>query len=209
MLNVLWFGMIIVSFLCSLLTGRIEALSSAAAAGADKAIQLLIAMAGVMCLWSGMMRIAQQSGLTKIIARVLSPVLCRLMPDYDRDSKAMQAVCANVTANILGLGNAATPLGILAMKEMQKENLHPAQPNRSMILFVILNTASVQIIPSTIAALRQAAGSTQPYAILMPVWLSSFGALAVGVTAAMCLSRRSGKQRAIGHKTGGRLLRNG
>lgn len=205
MLNKLWFGMIVVSFLCALATGRIEALSTAAAAGADKAIQLLLSMAGVMCLWSGMMKIAEQSGLTRYLARLLSPVLCRLMPDYAKESKAMQAVCANVTANIFGLGNAATPLGILAMKEMQKGQRSLQAPNRSMTMFVVLNTASVQLIPTTIAALRQAAGSTAPYAILVPVWLSSIGALAVGLLMVGCLTAKTAKTAGTRGKRGVRL----
>ena len=208
MLNGLWFGMIVVSFICALATGQIQALSLAAANGADKAIRLLISMAGVMCLWSGMMKIAERSGLTQVIARVLSPVLCRLMPDYAKDSPAMRAVCANVTANILGLGNAATPLGVLAMRELQKENKHPEAPNHSMILFVILNTASIQLIPTTMAALRQAAGSTEPYAILPHIWLSSAGALLVGLTAARLFSCCHHRKTIKARRTGGVRLWN-
>ena len=182
MLNGLWFGMIVISFICALATGQIQALSLAAANGADKAIRLLISMAGVMCLWSGMMKIAERSGLTQVIARVLSPVLCRLMPDYAKDSPAMWAVCANVTANIL--------------------------PNHSMILFVILNTASIQLIPTTMAALRQAAGSTEPYAILPHIWLSSAGALLVGLTAARLFSCCHHRKTIKARRTGGVRLWN-
>lgn len=204
MLNKMWFGMVVAAFLCAVMTGHIEELSSAAATGADKSIQLLLSMAGVMCLWSGMMKIAEQSGLTRGMAQVLSPLLCRLMPDYAKESRAMQAVCANVTANIFGLGNAATPLGILAMKEMQKENRSLRTPNRSMTMFVVLNTASVQLMPTTIAALRQAAGSETPYAILVPVWLSSIGALTVGILLVTCLTSRMGVVRT---KTGTKKVR--
>lgn len=191
MLNYIWAGMIIVSFICALITGRMEELSRAAISGADKAVSLIISMAGVMCLWTGIMKIADRGGLTAIIAKILSPVLSRLMPDYKKDSAAMRAVSANITANILGLGNAATPFGLIAMKEMQKENRLKTQPNNSMVMFVVMNTASIQLIPTTIAALRQASGSNQPYDILPYIWIVSFLSLAVGIILAKLFSRRT------------------
>lgn len=190
MLNYIWAGMIIVSFICALSTGRMEELSKAAINGVDKAVSLIISMAGVMCLWTGIIKIADRGGLTGIIAKILSPVLSRLMPDYEKDSAAMRAVSANITANILGLGNAATPFGLIAMKEMQKENRLKTQPNNSMVMFVVMNTASIQLIPTTIAALRQAAGSNQPYDILPYIWMVSFLSLAVGIILAKLISRK-------------------
>lgn len=187
MLDKIWMGMIIVSFLCASVMGNMEKLSMAITDGADKGVQLIISMAGMMCLWSGMMKIAEKSSFTKIISRLLSPVLLKLMPDYDKNSPAMQAVGMNITANILGLGNAATPFGITAMREMQKHNILKDQPNKSMIMFVVINTASVQLIPTTTAALRKAAGSTDPYLILPYVWAASLAALLVGIiTARIC-----------------------
>lgn len=191
MLNYIWAGMIIVSFICALSTGRMEELSKAAINGADKAVSLIISMAGVMCLWTGIMKIADRGGLTAIIAKILSPVLARLMPDYEKDSAAMRAVSANITANILGLGNAATPFGLIAMKEMQKGNRLKTQPNNSMVMFVVMNTASIQLIPTTIAALRQSAGSSQPYDILPYIWIVSFLSLAVGIILAKVFSHKA------------------
>ncbi|MGN1457147.1 MAG: nucleoside recognition domain-containing protein [Acutalibacteraceae bacterium] len=191
MLNYIWAGMIVVSFICALITGRMEELSKAAISGADKAVSLIISMAGVMCLWTGIMKIADRGGLTAIIAKILSPVLSRLMPDYKKDSPAIRAVSANITANILGLGNAATPFGLIAMKEMQKENRLKTQPNNSMVMFVVMNTASIQLIPTTIAALRQASGSSQPYDILPYIWIVSFLSLAVGIILAKVFSRKA------------------
>lgn len=191
MLNYIWAGMIIVSFICALNTGRMEELSKAAINGADKAVSLIISMAGVMCLWTGIMKIADRGGLTAIIAKILSPVLARLMPDYEKDSAAMRAVSANITANILGLGNAATPFGLIAMKEMQKGNRLKTQPNNSMVMFVVMNTASIQLIPTTIAALRQSAGSSQPYDILPYIWIVSFLSLAVGIILAKVFSHKA------------------
>ena len=193
MLSHIWFGMIIISVICGFCTGRAEELSAAAAGGADKAVQVLISMAGVMCLWTGIMKIADKSGLTAVTARLLSPVLSRLMPEYKKESPAMKAVSANVTANIFGLGNAATPLGIAAMKEMQKTNRLGSAPNNSMVMFVVINTASVQLIPTTIAALRQAAGSLQPYAVVPYVWAASLLALLSGLGIAGVLSLKKEK----------------
>ena len=181
MLSYLWFGMIAASFFCALCTGHMEQLSKAALDGADRAIQLLLSMAGVMCLWTGLMKIADKGGLTSSAAKLFSPVLAKLMPDYDKDSPAMRAVSANITANLLGLGNAATPFGLAAMREMQKTNSLRTSPNNSMVMFVIINTASVQLIPTTIAALRQAAGSIQPYSILPHIWITSVLTLAAGI----------------------------
>ena len=165
--------------------------------GADKAIQLIISIAGSMCLWTGIMNIADRSGLSEIISRMLSPVLRILMPELKENKKACSAVCANVTANLLGLGNAATPLGIKAMKELRRLNTSTECPDNTMIMFVVINTASLQLIPTTAAALRQAAGSSDPYSILPAVWISSLIALAAGITAAKLFGKKKGKRKGI------------
>lgn len=190
MLGYIWSGMILISIVCAICTGKMDALTSAVSEGADKSVQLLISMTGAMCLWSGMMHIAQKSGVSARMAEALSPVLKKLMPGLDAKGEAMQSVCANITANILGLGNAATPFGIKAMQEMQKANPHKDQPTPDMIVFVLLNTASLQLIPATIAALRQAAGSNAPYGILPYIWISSAAALTTGlILTRICLHR--------------------
>lgn len=191
MLNYIWFGMIVVSVVCSFCTGRTEELSKAVAGGADKSIQLIISMAGVMCLWTGILKIAEKSGITKAMARLLTPVLSVIMPEYKNEPEVMGAVSANVTANILGLGNAATPLGLKAMQQMQKRNPLKTSPNNSMVMFVVINTASVQIIPSTIGALRQAAGSQQPFSVLPYIWITSALTLISGIMLAKIFSLRS------------------
>lgn len=188
MLNYIWFGMMVLSVFCSILTGRTEQLSKAAVGGADKSIQLLISMAGSMCLWTGIMKIADKGGITQKAAKLLSPILGMLMPEYKENKAAMGAVSANITANILGLGNAATPLGIAAMKEMQKNNTLRTSPNNGMVMFVVINTASVQLIPTTIAAMRQAAGSADPYYILPYIWIASVLSLVSGLIVAKVLS---------------------
>lgn len=189
MQSVLWFSMIALSVVCGCATGRIGDVSAAAAGGADKAVRLMISMAGVMALWTGVLRIADKSGVTEWAARLLAPVLSHLMPDYPKNSEAMRAVSANITANLLGLGNAATPLGLKAMKEMQKTNRLKTAPNNSMVMLVVLNTASIQLVPSTIGALRQAAGG-QAFSVMPHIWLASLCALLTGVLAAGILSGR-------------------
>lgn len=178
-------------FVSSFVSGRTAELSASVSAGADKAVKLIISMAGTMCLWSGIMKIAEKSGLTDTIAKALYPVLKRLMPEHRHNQKAMAAVSANITANFLGLGNAATPLGIIAMKEMKKTSPLRDAPDNGMVMFVVLNTASIQLIPSTIAALRQSAGSTQPYGILTFVWAASAAALFAGIVSAKLMSART------------------
>ena len=120
LLNYIWFGMLVISVVCSLFTGRSAELSRAVTDGADKAVKLVISMAGVMCLWTGILRIAEKSGVTEKISVLLAPVIKLIMPECRDNQKALEAVSANITANILGLGNAATPLGLKAMKELQK-----------------------------------------------------------------------------------------
>lgn len=184
MLDYIWAFMTAGGIIFSLLTGHGGDISSSVVQGADKAVQLIISIAGSMCLWTGIMNIADKSGLSDKISHVLKPFLGMLIPVLKEDEKASGAVCANVTANLLGLGNAATPLGIKAMHELKKHNPSKDSPDNSMIMFVVINTASIQIIPTTAAALRQAAGSTQPYSILPAVWISSVIALTAGITAA-------------------------
>ena len=184
MISYIWFLMVIISFICALCTGRMENLSKSILDGADSAVRLIISMAGVMCLWTGIMKIADRSGMTEKISKAMSPLLSKIMPEYSPDSPAMKAVSANITANILGLGNAATPFGIAAMREMQKTNKLGSLPNNSMIMFVVINTASIQIIPTTVAALRQAAGSAEPYSILLHIWFTSLFTLVFGIVTA-------------------------
>ena len=129
-------------------------------AGAGEAVTLVIALAGAMCLWGGLMRIADCAGLTKKLAKSFSPFLRLLFPSLEPESEAAQAISMNLSANLLGMGNAATPFGIAAMKELAKRSPYPEVATDEMITFVVMNTASVQLIPATVAMLRSAAGRT-------------------------------------------------
>ena len=183
MLSYVWTGMILLSLLCAGLTGTLAETSAAAITGAGEGIQLALSLAGVLCLWSGVCRVMEAAGLSAKIARLLQPLLRRLFPRCD--SAAFQAVSANVAANLLGLGNAATPLGIEAVKRLR----HGDAATDEMCRFVVLNTASLQLLPTTVAALRGTHGAAAPFDILPAVWLTSICALAVGMTAAVLLGR--------------------
>jgi spore maturation protein A len=192
MMNGIWLGLMAVSFVCAIATGNMEQLSQSVLEGAGSAVTLVIATAGMMAFWTGLLRIAEAGGLTRLLSRLLSPVLHRLFPEYDADSPAMKAICMNVTANLLGLGNAATPFGLTAMREMQsaRTDHQPTTATRSMILFVVLNTASIQLIPTFLGTIRMEYGSTEPFSILPAVWLTSVGSLLVGLVAVWLLQKR-------------------
>lgn len=192
-MNYIWSGLILISIICAFITGRISDVSDAIMSGAQDAITLVFSMFGMMCLWTGLMKIADKGGLTHILAKFLFPVLKKLFPNYDKNSKPMKAICMNITANILGLGNAATPFGIKAMKEMQKGNKIKDTANNSMIMFVVLNTASLQIIPTLLTILRQKHSSTSPLDVLPAIWTTSIIALIIGVISAKILEKRGKK----------------
>lgn len=192
MMNYIWAGLMLISIIVAFMTGRVNELSNAVIDGASQAIQLVISMTGLICFWTGLMSIADKGGLTKILAKAFKPLMTKLFPEYDEDSPAMKAICMNVTANLLGLGNAATPFGIKAMKEMAKDrpkNLKDTASN-SMVMFVVINTASLQIIPTMLAMLRVNHGAQSPFDIMPAVWITSVCALSVGILVAKILEGR-------------------
>ena len=181
MMNYIWAGMMLISIIFAAVTGRINEVTSAAFTGASDAVTLVISLTGVMCLWTGLMKIAQESGLTRIIRRVLSPLTRFLFPNIPTNSSAMEAISMNMTANLLGMANAATPLGLAAMRELKKDCPHTGIASHDMCMFAVINTASLQLIPATIIAMRQSAGSANPSWVILPVWLCSICALTVAV----------------------------
>ena len=182
-----WTGMVTLSLVFGLLSGSLDAVANAALEGARSAIELSLAMAGVLCLWSGVMEIMNACGLSAGLARLFRPLLRRLLPRASKDPETLAAVSANVSANLLGLGNAATPLGIRAARRMARGCGGTASDE--LCLLVVLNTASIQLIPATIASVRAAAGCGTPFDILPAVWLASALSVAAGLTAARLLSR--------------------
>jgi spore maturation protein A len=164
--------------------GRVEAVNAALFKGVGEALTLMMTLGSAMCLWSGMMRVADKAGFTRVLSRVLSPILRVLFPGLPPDGEACRAISMNVAANILGLGNAATPLGLKAMAQLQTMNPDKTRASRHMIVFAVLNTASVQLMPTTVAALRLETGSAQPMAILPAVWITSIGSAVAAVAIA-------------------------
>lgn len=185
----IWAGMMAVSLVFAVLSGNSEALSEGLMTGSQTAVELVLGILGVMCFWSGMMEIGKRSGLCTGIARLFSPVLTRLFRDVEKDSDAMKYISLNISANLLGIGNAATPFGIAAMKELQKVNPGKDVPSASMVLFVVMNTASLQLFPTTLGAYRSRYGSSEPFGVLWEIWISALCALAVGIILAKCVHR--------------------
>ena len=173
-------GMIVVSVVFAIFSGHMTEVSNAALSEGISAVKLILTLAGGMCLWSGVMKVAEESGLAAKIARLWSPVTSRLL-GIPKDSKALNAVSMNITANMLGLGNAATPLGIKAMEELKKEGGNAGRATKAMCFFVVLNCASVQLLPTTVATLRLAHGAANPFDILPATLATSFFAAAVGL----------------------------
>lgn len=186
-MTVIWTGMTALSLLCALALGNAGGLASAALDGAAQAIQLGISMAGVLCLWMGIMEVMDRAGLATKLAALLRPVLRRLFPDFSSDRGVMDTIASNVSANLLGLGNAATPLGLEAARLMAERT--PGVASDGLCMLVVTNTASLQLIPTTVASLRAAAGSANPFDILPAVWLASVVSVAVGITAAKLFAR--------------------
>lgn len=197
-MNYIWAILIFISFVFAILTNNISALSNAVLEGANEACELLLSIIGIMCFWSGMMEIAKRAKITDALAKFFSPLLSKLFPEVERDSLAMHYISLNISANMLGLGNAATPFGISAMKELQKQSEQKDTATNSQLLFVVLNTASIQLFPTTLCAYRSRYGSTEPFSILPSVWITSAAALTVGIIVAkiFCAGKRKSSPKA-------------
>ena len=183
----IWTGMIAASVLYGLINGTIGAVGNAAMAGAAAAVDLCLSMAGIMCLWSGVMSIMKASGLMDGLSRLFRPVLGRLLPRACRDPDTLAALSGNVSANLLGLGNAATPLGIRAARRMAQGC--GGRASNELCTLVVLNTASIQLLPTTVAGVRAALGAESAFDILPAVWLASALSVAAGLLSAKALGR--------------------
>lgn len=183
MLNLVWPIFIIISIIFSFFTGTIQQLNNSIFESTKMAVDLSITLLGTMCLWNGIMQIASKTSAMEKITNFLRPIMRLLFPKMKKDSKIYQEISMNVVANILGLGNAATPLGIKAMKSMQEENKNEKVLTNDMAIFIVLNTASIQIIPTTVIAIRSSLGSQNPTAIIVPVWIATICAAFAGIIA--------------------------
>ncbi|MBP5604463.1 MAG: spore maturation protein A [Ruminiclostridium sp.] len=185
-------GLIALSMIFAVFTGRMSELSSAFLEESGTAVTLALTLSGIIPLWSGIMRVARSSGLTGKLARLSAPVISRLFRGLKKDGKAVQYITLNITANILGLGNASTPFGIAAMRSIEEEerSASPETASDNMILLTVMNTASLQLVPTTAAALRLAHGSAAPMEILPCVWIASVCALCAALSVCFLLRRR-------------------
>ena len=183
----IWSGMVLLSLLFAALNGTASQVSTAAMEGASAAVELCLSLLGPLCLWSGIMEVMRVCGIANALSKLFCPVLRRLFPAASRDSEILFALSANISANLLGLGNAATPMGIRAAKLMAQK--HNGIASDELCRLVVLNTASIQLLPTTVAALRASCGAKSPFDILPAVWFSSALALAAGLCACLIFKR--------------------
>lgn len=182
-----WAALVCASVICAAVNGRASALSAAVMQGAQSGVTLAISIAGSLCLWAGIGRVMERSGLTEKLSRLLRPVMRRLFPSTREDSALAGALSTNICANFLGLGNAATPPGIEAAKRLAARS--PGQASDELCRLIVLNTASIQLIPANVAAVRSSLGCAAPFDILPAVWLTSLCSAGLGLAAAWALGR--------------------
>lgn len=195
MMKWVFVGIIFLSVVFGVLTGKIGEVSIAAIKSSSKAVELCVSLMGTICFWLGIMKVAEASGLTKKISKLMYPFTRLLFKGLEKDSQALSTISMNITANLLGIGNAATPLGIRAMKQLkEEEDVKDQQASKNMIMLVVINTASMQLLPTTIAMIRVNHGSTNPLDILPLILICSAISLLSGVFMANILGRISDKR---------------
>lgn len=181
MMNVVWVILIVIGLIVGALTGRMEEVSNGMLKAAVESVEMLWKLSGPLLLWLGFMKIAEKSRLTSLIARGIKPIMRRIFPDVPPEHPAMGAMAMNLSANMLGLGNTATPLGIKAMRELQKLNLHSERASKAMITFLVINTANITLLPGTLISARIATGSKEPTAIVGPTLIATLIAMAAAL----------------------------
>lgn len=181
MLNVIWLGLIVISIAVAAVTGRMEAVNAAAFEGAKTGVTVCFGLLSVLAFWMGIMKVAEKSGLLALLSKLLSPIIQLLFPDVPKGHPAMGYILSNLSANLLGLGNAATPMGLKAMEELQKLNPNKQHPSPAMCTLLAINTASITIIPTTMIAIRMQYGSVNPVEIVGTTLVSSFAATIVAL----------------------------
>ena len=190
MLNYIWFGMIFISIVVAFFNGRLEFVTDAFITSSKSAIEMCIELLGIMCMWLGIMKIAESAGIIEGISAKMRPITKMIFRGVPGNHPAMGAMIMNIVANLMGLGNAATPLGIKAMHELQKLNNKKDTASKPMCMFLIINTCSVQLIPATLIAIRSASGSTSPTSVIGPVWVASIIAMLSGIILAKIMERK-------------------
>lgn len=193
MMNRVWPLLIIFSFVASIINGNMGELSLSVIEGGQNAVDLLLRLVSMLCLWGGIMEIADKSGITKALSRIMSPIIKLIFPRLKNEPYIREAISMNITANVLGLGNAATPLGLEAMRRLQEVNPYTDKASDEMVVFVVMNTAAMHIIPTTVATLRGQYGSQNPMEIMPASILTSFSALMIAITVAKLFNGRKKK----------------
>jgi spore maturation protein A len=190
MLNIIWPLFIIISLIYAIFFGRVSEVNLSIFDSVENAVQISINLLGTICLWNGIIKIAMNTELVDKLKRLLKPILKVLFPEIKEKDQAYSEISMNIVANIMGLGNAATPLGLNAMKSMQKENLEKDRLSNSMAMFIIINTASIQIIPTTVIAIRTSLGSKNPTGMILAVWIATIGAAVSAIIMSKILMKR-------------------
>ena len=194
MLNIVWPIFIIISFSYAIFFGNLNSLNAEIFSSLENAIKLSINLLGTICLWNGIMQIASKTSVIDKLTSFLKPIIRYLFPDLKKRPKIQKEISMNMIANILGLGNAATPLGLKAMKSMQEENEDKDVLSDSMAMFIVINTASIQIIPTTVIAIRNSLGSENPTSIVFPDWIATICAAISGIVAVKILIKVTKKR---------------
>lgn len=190
MMNVIWPAFIILSFVYALFTGKVNEINNGIFSSVSEAVQLSLTFLGTICLWNGIMEIVKRTTLMEKLTKFLNPIMKVLFPELQHNEQAKSEISMNMIANILGLGNAATSLGLKAMKTMQKENIKKDTLSNSMMMFIVLNTASLQLIPTNVIAIRTSLNSGNPTQIILPVWGATIVAAIVGVVATKIIMKK-------------------
>lgn len=180
-MNFIWPIIIIISYIYAIINGNIDKINNSIYSSTEDVIKLSMTLLGSMCLWCGIIKIIEKTKIMKILSGILRPILNWLFPDAKNNKKAMDAISINTISNIIGIGNAATSSGLKAMCELQAENKEKNKLTRSMTMLVVLNTASIQILPTTVLAIRSSLGSKNPSAIIVPIWISTIVGTVFGI----------------------------
>lgn len=188
MINYIWFLILFFGIIFGLLKGKGGAVSSALTNACTSSVQYVIALAGILCFWCGIMKIAEKAGSRKIAA-VLKPILRFLFKDAGSSEKALGAIVMNLTTNMMGLSNAATPFGIKAMEELRKINSNKDSASNDMVLFLVLNAACIQLVPTTVVSIRAAAGAKNPGDIILPAIIATSSAALIGIISCKILEK--------------------
>lgn len=190
MLNKIWPIFLIISFIFAIIFGNLPKTNNSIFESVQNALNLTLTLLGTMCLWCGIIKIGMKTSIINKLIKIFKPILKSLFPDIKESDEAYKEISMNIIANLLGLGNAATPLGIKAMQSMQKKNIEKDKLTNSMAMLIVLNTASIQIIPTTVIAIRNSLGSKNPTAMIVPIWIATICAAVLAVISAKLFMKK-------------------